>query len=140
MATLPMLVCLVSHGSGPSYAPVPALAHIPERIRGDAESLNSFDDGAKPPGSMLFGNATQEPPQVKMHAYPAHSAYFVIPSAGPGAYSPTDAALAHSRSLMFLRRYLGGPHFDLEEIWDEHTHWEFVDRSVAKTMSTMVVG
>lgn len=69
----------------------------------------------------------------------ADSPHFVVPSAGPKAYCPTDAAIAHTRSLVFLRERLGGPYFDLEAVWEEHTHYEFVDRSVAKTMGTMVV-
>lgn len=142
MATLPSLVCLITHGSAPSYGPVPSLAHIPERIRGDAESLYSNDDGHAN-GSTALGMGTDGVSaaelQVKLYAYPADSPYFVIPSAGPKAYSPSDAGLAHTRSLAFLRKQLGGPYFDLEAVWDEHTYYEFVDRSVAKTMGTMVV-
>jgi carboxymethylenebutenolidase len=33
---------------------------------------------------------------------------------------------------------LGGPYFVLEAIWDEHCRYEFAERSVAKTMATMV--
>jgi carboxymethylenebutenolidase len=33
---------------------------------------------------------------------------------------------------------MNGPYFDLERIWDEHTYYEFTDRSVEHTMSTMV--
>jgi carboxymethylenebutenolidase len=33
---------------------------------------------------------------------------------------------------------MGGPYFDLEAIWDEHTHYEFASRSVEETMATMV--
>ena len=45
---------------------------------------------------------------------------------------------AHTRSLVFLKPLLGGPFFDLEAIWDEHTRFEFENRSVEHTMSTMV--
>ncbi|KAF8192418.1 hypothetical protein BJ912DRAFT_1021735 [Pholiota molesta] len=55
-----------------------------------------------------------------------------------GNYAPGSAAIAHSRTLVFLRKWLGGPFFDLEAIWDEHTYYEFEARSVAKTMGTMV--
>lgn len=54
-------------------------------------------------------------------------------------YNPGAAALAHTRNLVFLRKHLGGPHFDLESIWEEHTKFEFEERSVARTMATMVV-
>lgn len=33
---------------------------------------------------------------------------------------------------------MGGPYFDLEAIWEEHTLFEFGERAVEKTMSTMV--
>jgi carboxymethylenebutenolidase len=55
-----------------------------------------------------------------------------------GAYSPGPAALAHTRTLVFLRVQLGGPDFDREAIWEEHCRYEFEERSVAKTMGTMV--
>ncbi|KAH6705080.1 hypothetical protein BKA61DRAFT_616852 [Leptodontidium sp. MPI-SDFR-AT-0119] len=46
--------------------------------------------------------------------------------------------IAHTRTLGFLRAHLGGPHFNLEAIWDEHCLFEFGERDVEKTMSTMV--
>jgi carboxymethylenebutenolidase len=71
------------------------------------------------------------------HTYPVSSAYFAIPQVAE--YDPGSASLAHSRSLVFLRKQLGGPIFDLEAIWDEHCFFEFEERNVAKTMGTMVV-
>jgi carboxymethylenebutenolidase len=60
-------------------------------------------------------------------------------------YSPGDAdfdyavdSVAHTRNLQFLKPKMGGPYFDLEAIWEEHTYYEFADRSVEHTMSTMV--
>ncbi|WEW60158.1 nuclear transport factor 2 family protein [Emydomyces testavorans] len=74
---------------------------------------------------------------VKIHEYAeANSSYFVIPNHKD--FLPSSAAVAHTRSLTFLKSKLGGPNFDLEAIWDEHTFFEFEDRSVAKTMGTMV--
>ncbi|KAL7922543.1 hypothetical protein ACQKWADRAFT_292746 [Trichoderma austrokoningii] len=73
---------------------------------------------------------------VKVHSYPGTTPQFVLPSAA--AYDNASASMAHTRSLVFLRKHLGGPHFDLEAIWEEHCYWEFVGRSVAKTMATMV--
>ncbi|RXW25752.1 hypothetical protein EST38_g83 [Candolleomyces aberdarensis] len=75
-------------------------------------------------------------PSATHHSYPVASPSFVLPSSGD--YEPGSAALAQSRSLVFLRNHLGGPHFDLEAIWNEHCYFEFEDRSVAKTMATMV--
>ena len=53
-------------------------------------------------------------------------------------YDGSSAALAHSRSLAFLKPLLGGPYFDLEAVWEEHCQFEFLERDVEKTMATMV--
>lgn len=53
-------------------------------------------------------------------------------------YQSGPAGVAHTRSLAFLKKHLGGPYFDLEAIWDEHTLYEFGERNVEKTMETMV--
>ncbi|CEJ60286.1 hypothetical protein PMG11_08866 [Penicillium brasilianum] len=47
-------------------------------------------------------------------------------------------SLSHTRTLQFLKPIMNGPYFDLETIWEEHTYYEFADRSVEHTMSTMV--
>ncbi|PMB72821.1 hypothetical protein BM221_000238 [Beauveria bassiana] len=47
-------------------------------------------------------------------------------------------SIAHTRNLQFLKPKMDGPYFDLESIWEEHTYYEFADRSVEHTMSTMV--
>jgi carboxymethylenebutenolidase len=53
-------------------------------------------------------------------------------------FKMSKAGVAHTRSVAFIKKHLGGPFFDLEKIWDEHTYFEFEDRSVEKTMATMV--
>ncbi|CAN9327829.1 unnamed protein product [Alternaria alternata] len=53
-------------------------------------------------------------------------------------YHKRSAGIAHTRSLTFLKPLLGGPFFDLEAVWEEHTKFEFGERDVAKTMATMV--
>ena len=47
-------------------------------------------------------------------------------------------SVSYTRNLSFLKPRLGGPYFDLETIWEEHCYYEFADRSVEHTMSTMV--
>lgn len=64
------------------------------------------------------------------------SAGFIIP--GHPDYRHSSANVAHTRALTFLQKHLGGPYFDLEKIWEEHTEYEFAFRSVARTMGTMV--
>ncbi|KAM0477457.1 hypothetical protein ACHAPX_005769 [Trichoderma viride] len=89
-----------------------------------------------PPPPDLSENDAGKSIDFKVHSYPGTAPHFVLPSAA--AYDNASASMAHTRSLVFLRKHLGGPHFDLEAIWEEHCYWEFVGRSVAKTMATMV--
>lgn len=106
------LACVVVYGSSTSSIPVPALFHLP---------------------------ASQSPPpetNVKVHKYTNTSSYFVLPQAED--FDPGSAGVAHSRTLVFLRQVIGGPIFDIEAVWEEHTYFEFEMRSVAKTMGTMV--
>ncbi|KAL4914521.1 carboxymethylenebutenolidase [Aspergillus aurantiobrunneus] len=73
---------------------------------------------------------------LKVYSYPEASSSFIIP--GHADFNISSAGVAHTRSLAFIKNHLGGPYFDLEKIWDEHTYYEFGDRSVEKTMATMV--
>ncbi|KAJ4492812.1 hypothetical protein C8J55DRAFT_215660 [Lentinula edodes] len=81
---------------------------------------------------VAIGNPEKLPPVPTFTKSP----YFLLPQSSE--YVPGEATLAHSRVLEFLRRILGGPVFDIEAIWEEHTYFEFEVRSVAKTMGTMV--
>ncbi|KAG0645135.1 hypothetical protein D0Z07_9068 [Hyphodiscus hymeniophilus] len=72
-----------------------------------------------------------------VHVYEnARSTNFILPSHED--FQVAAAGVAHTRSLNFLRKHLGGPIFDLEAIWEEHTLFEFGERNVEKTMGTMV--
>lgn len=73
---------------------------------------------------------------LTVHTYPAAAQFFSVPAHAD--YRASAAAVAHTRSLSFLKPLMGGPYFDLEAIWDEHTRYEFADRSVEETMATMV--
>lgn len=74
---------------------------------------------------------------MKVHRYSdVSSPDFIIP--GHSNFKISTAGVAHTRILTFLKQHLNGPYFDLESIWDEHTYYEFGDRSVEKTMATMV--
>lgn len=97
--------------------------------------LLAHTSNASKPGA---GNNDGKKSDVTVHSYPETTPHFIFPSST--AYNNAAAGMAHTRSLVFLRKHLGGPTFDLEAIWDEHCYWEFVGRSVAKTMATMVVG
>ncbi|KPM35213.1 hypothetical protein AK830_g11358 [Neonectria ditissima] len=76
-------------------------------------------------------------PKLTEYSYPSLTSFkFATPFSSEFNYSAE--AVSHTRNLTFLKPLVGGPFFDLEAIWDEHTHYEFNDRSVEHTMATMV--
>lgn len=80
---------------------------------------------------------TKDSESLRVYSYPeVFSSGFIIP--GHADFNMSSAGVAHTRSLTFVKKHLNGPYFDLEKIWDEHTYFEFGDRSVEKTMATMV--
>lgn len=85
------------------------------------------------------GESTQpdKPRNVKKYYYPsATSPIFATPFQDSFHYN--TEAISHTRSLTLFKKEMDGPYFDLETIWDEHTYYEFADRSVEHTMATMV--
>lgn len=88
----------------------------------------------------LAGKSSERPLRsdaLTVYYYPNVETYkFAIPFQSSFHY--TQEAISHTRSLTHLKPRMGGPYFDLELIWDEHTYYEFNDRSVEHTMSTMV--
>lgn len=80
---------------------------------------------------------TEKSEGMTLYKYPAiKSTRFAIP--GLDSFEYASDAVAHTRNLTFLKRHIRGADFDLEAIWEEHTYWEFENRSVPKTMGTMV--
>lgn len=88
----------------------------------------------------LAGKGSNRPirsENLTVYTYPDVQSYtFAIPF--QNAFHYGQEALSHTRSLMHLKKQMDGPWFDLELIWEEHTFYEFADRSVEHTMSTMV--
>jgi carboxymethylenebutenolidase len=88
----------------------------------------------------LAGKSAEKLPrtgQLTAYDYPSVKSYqFAVPFT-PGFDYSTEA-VSHTRNLTFLKKLMNGPYFDLEAIWDEHTYYEFENRSVEHTMSTMV--
>lgn len=100
-----------------SASPIPNLKHL-------SGNPSSTSDNTNTPTSRLY-------------TYPsAKSSSFALPFQDNFSYSLE--ALSHTRNLTFLKPLMNGPYFDLEQIWDEHTYFEFENRSVEWTMSTMV--
>ncbi|KAF8631192.1 hypothetical protein AX15_002524 [Amanita polypyramis BW_CC] len=108
------VACLVAYGFIPSeMTPLPVMLHLHSDLKSKSSGPNAVS-----------------------HLYQAESPHFTLPQTAH--YKSGAAAVAHSRTLTFLRSHLGGPIFDLEAIWEEHTRFEFEVRSVARTMGTMV--
>ncbi|KAK9234459.1 hypothetical protein V1525DRAFT_58577 [Lipomyces kononenkoae] len=101
-------------------------------------SYDEWKIGSKPGMLHLASrDALEKTDSLTPYTYPgALSSGFVLP--GHVDFKPSLASLAHTRTITFLKKYLQGPFFDLEAIWDEHTYFEFENRSVPRTMSTMV--
>ena len=94
----------------------------------------------KPPVALQTSEDTTPLPENVIKSYRYEDAKkesgWVLPS--DENYHKRSAGIAHTRSLTFLKPLLGGPFFDLEAVWEEHTKFEFGERDVAKTMATMV--
>lgn len=124
----PKLVCIaayISSGSDPSTTStsIPTLFHI------------SSPDAEAPPSDAISAKAATT---TQTATYPSTSSpFFVLPNSS--SYDPGNASLAHTTTLVFFRKHLGGPNFDIAAIWEEHTYFEFAARTVARTMGTMVV-
>lgn len=113
------------------------------RLAGSVTYSPSWTLPSRPSTTHLPGPPPLSPSSTsstrKYHHYPSTptpSSLFAHPSSS--TYHHRSASVSHTRSLAFLRTVLGGPQFDLEAIWDEHTAYEFAARSVAATMGTMV--
>lgn len=136
------LICDIVYGSKADYASQfelalnEALANIKKPI-----ALICFDIwDITSTAQLVHVSGSAKPPRCENQTYYQYtdvsSAGFVIPGHSDFKYS--TAGVSHTRSLTFLKKHLRGPYFDLEKIWEEHTYFEFGDRSVEKTMATMV--
>ncbi|KAI0814095.1 hypothetical protein GGR55DRAFT_495633 [Xylaria sp. FL0064] len=127
---------------GPEFSPKLKAAYEAEpKLVASVSFSAAWSLSSKPELLHLAGPANPDPkvsPSTRKHHYyaVAKSASFALPSSSDFHYA--SAGVSHTRSLSFLRPALGGPVFDLEAIWDEHTAHEFATRSVAQTMGTMV--
>lgn len=109
-------------------------------IYASLEEESSLSKSPIPCLKHLSGNPpspSDNTPTNRFYTYPsAKSSSFAVPFQDDFSYSLE--ALSHTRNLTFLKPLMNGPYFDLEQIWDEHTYFEFENRSVQWTMSTMV--
>ncbi|CAG8013783.1 unnamed protein product [Penicillium salamii] len=128
-------VGLIVYGSKTDYA-----SGVEEQLRaaGKVTAAICFDNwDVSVPTLLHLSNATEKKDGQVIYSYADIAGpSFIIP--GHSDFKITTAGVAHTRSVGFIKKHLGGPFFDLESIWDEHTLYEFGDRSVEKTMATMV--
>lgn len=108
------IVAVITYGNSGIQSSKPQLTHV---------------TGAQSKASNTQANS-------KSYEYPDLKPFFTIPAHDD--FKSASAAVAHTRCLTFIKPLAGGPYFDLEAIWDEHTEFEFGERSVEKTMATMV--
>jgi carboxymethylenebutenolidase len=113
--SLTKLIAIVTYGTTSISTSKPQLRHIPSA----APSVPSKDAA----------------PNKTFH-YPSLGPFFPIPAHADFKSSP--ASVGHTRTLSFLKTLMNGPYFDLEDIWEEHTRFEFAERAVERTMGTMV--
>jgi carboxymethylenebutenolidase len=123
----------------------PILTQFPEIVASvaylDGEGTDTDERASLPLLSHIAGTPKQSTSQLgknasKEYYYPKVKGQWY--SAGDTDFDYAADSVAHTRNLQFLKPKMGGPYFDLEAIWEEHTYYEFADRSVEHTMSTMV--
>ncbi|KAM0715805.1 hypothetical protein Q7P37_008319 [Cladosporium fusiforme] len=110
-------------------------------VYADGQDLDDLESSSSPLQKHVSGKVQQSPSALgkssaKSYHYPTAKPQWFTPGAKDFDYSADS--VAHTRNLQFLKPKMGGPFFDLENIWEEHTYYEFADRSVEHTMSTMV--
>ncbi|CAP97346.1 Pc22g00580 [Penicillium rubens Wisconsin 54-1255] len=130
-------VGLIVYGSKKDYAPQFEDSLQGALVQGTALIAAVFFDSWNIPFFHPMEGEKKEGEGKTTHIYsdvPAPS--FMIP--GHPDFKISTAGVAHTRSVGFVKKHVGGPFFDLEKIWDEHTYYEFEVRSVEKTMATMV--
>ncbi|KAH7028912.1 uncharacterized protein B0I36DRAFT_245320 [Microdochium trichocladiopsis] len=109
-------------------------------VYADVSVASSLAPSPIPLVQHLAGKAEVVPPRTpNLTAYDydtVSSASFALPFQADFNYAAEG--VSHSRNLTFFKKLLGGPYFDLEALWDEHTYYEFENRSLECTMGTMV--
>ncbi|KAF2212815.1 hypothetical protein CERZMDRAFT_97314 [Cercospora zeae-maydis SCOH1-5] len=110
-------------------------------IYGDASDAGKLAPSPLSQLHHLAGKSTEHVSSrsktLRAYDYPAAKSYlFATPFDDDFIYHAES--VSHTRNLSFLKPLMKGPYFDLEAIWDEHTYYEFENRSVECTMNTMV--
>ncbi|KAJ0120226.1 lea domain protein [Diaporthe amygdali] len=89
-------------------------------------------------GKPAEGSAQPDKSHNMKKYYYANASSYKFATPFQESFHYNTEAISHTRNLTLFKKEMNGPYFDLETIWDEHTYYEFADRSVEHTMSTMV--
>lgn len=118
-----------SSSGGGGKAVLPTIYHL--------AGTTSSSSATTPPPPTAAAAAAAAPPNSKIYEYASmETSSFAVPFSEEFEYA--TEAVSHSRNLAFVKKVMGGPYFDLELLWEEHTFYEFGSRSVENTMATMV--
>ncbi|KAM0298067.1 hypothetical protein ACHAPM_008763 [Fusarium culmorum] len=131
---------LVAYSSSLWNTIAPNLSDVPDVaaavVYTNANDLSKLSSTKIPLLRHIVGPTGKSNPGTEYYYPKAQSFAFATPFHQHFDYNMES--VSHTRNLQFLKPKVGGPYFDLEYIWEEHTHYEFADRSVEHTMSTMV--
>jgi len=103
----------------------PIVFHCPE-----------LDEWMPPEGVATLRETFSDRPEVEIYSY-AGADHGFYNHERHDVYHKPSVSLAHSRTIAILRKTLG-PNYDLEALWEAHLAYEFADRDVDATMTTMV--
>ena len=102
----------------------PLMFHCPE-----------LDEWMPPEGVAALKNQFANQSEVEIYEYPGADHGFF--NHDRDVYHRPSVSLAHSRTIAILRKSLG-PEYNLSALWEQHLAYEFEDRDVDATMTTMV--
>lgn len=97
--------------------------------------LGESDSKMPPADQAALQAATAASANVTIYVYPDCGHAFASPTRD--SYNKPATTMAHSRTIAALRHVIG-PIYDLSQLWETHTQYEFVERDVDATMATMV--
>jgi carboxymethylenebutenolidase len=145
LSTLQILTDFPGYSNGLWETASPVLARYPtiaaSVVYVGSQNAPELVDGPTPLLKHIGGSSVEASPaakkgRIKTYTYPKTKGQWFSP--GHDDFDYASDSVAHTRNLQFLKPKMNGPYFDLEDIWEEHTYYEFADRSVEHTMSTMV--
>lgn len=97
--------------------------------------FGSNDSHAPPAAVEAIHVVLADRPEAVIHLYEGCQHGFA--GADRPAYDAPMASIAYSRTIAALKRVLG-PHYNLEELWEQHLACEFKAQDATRTMQTMV--